>query len=108
LKPYPPTLREKRRYLKIRFESNEKLSTKEVVKAFWNWASSTFGFLGAAYSSFALINFDEENQEALIRTNNEWVDFLIGSLGFFEKVNNKKVRIHIIRVSGTIKKTKKA
>ena len=104
MKSYPPTMRERRRYILFRLESEEKHDKKSVIKALWNNAFETIGVLGASETSFWVIDFDEKSQEGVIRTNNMNLEKIEGILGFLQRVNNKKGFIHILSVTGTIKK----
>lgn len=106
MKPYPPTMREKRRYITARVECEQPCEKKDAVRALWDVAFEFLGVLGASESSFWVMDFDEKSQEAVIRCNNESVSRVLAILAFFDKVSNKKARIHIISVTGTIKKAK--
>jgi len=106
MKPLPPTLREKRRY--VVFElislSEEKFSKKEVEKALTSSLFKTLGLFGVSDSSYWLVKFYEDSQTGIIRVTNEYKDKLIASLNFFTEVNFKKIRVKLLKTTGTLKK----
>lgn len=106
MKPYPPIMREKRRYIQFKLICDSKASKKEVISALWDNAFEYIGVLGAVDSSFWVMDFDEEKQQGIVRCDHLNVEKILGILGFLNKVSNKKATIHIIGVTGTIKKAK--
>lgn len=104
MKPFPPVMRERRRYIAFQVKAEGKLTKKEVEKSLWDNTFDYIGLLGAVESSFWLINFDEKTQKGVIRTTNKFTDKILGTLAFAEKVSNKKAVFHIKGVTGTIKK----
>ena len=108
MKPYPPVMREKRRYILCKIDAQQPITKKEAIKALWDNAFEFLGVIGAAEASFWVMDFDEKKQEAILRVNNKNVDRVLGILAFFDEVSNKKACIHIIKISGTIRKTRKS
>ena len=104
MKPFPPVMRERRRYIAFQVNAEEKLSKKELEKALWDNTFEYIGLLGAVESSFWMISFDEKKQKGVIRTTNKFTDKILGTIAFVEKVSNKKAVFHIMGVTGTIKK----
>ena len=106
MKPHPPVLRDRRRYIVFEVLSEEKFSKKDIMRTLWDNAFEWIGVLGASEASFWVIDFDEKQQIGFLRCNNENLEKVRAILGFIEKVNNKKGCFHIISVTGTVKKAR--
>lgn len=104
MKPYPSVMKEKRRHILFKMVAESKLDASSVNEALWNSVKSLIGTSGAAEASFMIERFDEKNQTGLIRCTNEGLDRIRACLTLLHKVNNKKAYVHIIRITGTIKK----
>ena len=91
MKPFPPVMRERRRYIAFQVKAEKPVTKKEVEKSLWDNTFDYIGLLGAVESSFWLIDFDEETQKGVIRTTNKFTDKLLGILAFVEKVSNKNM-----------------
>ncbi|MEM0372404.1 MAG: Rpp14/Pop5 family protein [archaeon] len=106
MKPYPPVMREKRRYITFKIACASPLSKKDAVRALWGAALDALGYIGCADSAFWVIDFDEKTQEGIVRCGNTSVSRVLAALCLLGKASNKKARVHIISVTGTVKKAK--
>lgn len=106
MKPYPPTMREKRRYITFALECAAPLAKKDAIRALWDNALDTMGSLGCADSAFWVVDFDEKTQSGVVRCDNINASRVLASLCLLSRASNKKARIHIISVTGTVKKAK--
>lgn len=105
-KPFPPTLREKTRYLTFRIHSNHEYHKGQVINALWNTAFENLGAFDIAKSGFWLVDFDEDEQKGILRTNNKKEQRVRATLTLLKEINNKKAFIQIIKESGTLKKAR--
>jgi ribonuclease P/MRP protein subunit POP5 len=99
-------MREKRRYITFKIACASPLSKKDAIRALWDNAFDTLGSLGCADSAFWVIDFDEKTQEGIVRCDNINTARVLASLCLLRMASNKKARIHIISVTGTVKKAK--
>ena len=63
MKPYPPVLKDKERYLMFTVQSDAKFTSKQVWDSLKNHVKEIIGLKGIADSAFTLIAFDEKNQK---------------------------------------------
>ncbi len=104
MKPYPAVMKEKRRHLLFKIVSETKHDSRSVNEALWSAVKSLYGAHGAAETGFNIEKFDEKTQTGILRCTNIGVDKIRAALALLQRVNNKKAYVHIIRVTGTIKK----
>ncbi|MFH0986726.1 MAG: Rpp14/Pop5 family protein [Candidatus Micrarchaeota archaeon] len=107
MKPYPPTMREKRRYIVLKAEAESltvKFTKEEIERALKTAAFEWLGILGVVETGFWVISADEREQEAVVRCNHESIDRVQAVMCLIDRVNNKKARFHTLNVTGTIKK----
>ena len=104
MKPFPPTLRERRRYVVFKIISDKKFTKKEVEKALTSVIFRAIGLFGAVDSSYWLVKFYEDKQIGIIRVTNKYKDKLFACLAFFNEVEGEKITLKLIKTTGTIKK----
>ena len=105
LKPLSPSLRLKKRFIKIKIISNKKLDFKEVSE---NLNEQIILFLGAIEFGKSGIwilrdKFDFEKQELVLKVSTKLKNKLSGVLSLIQEINKTKINIDIINVSGTLK-----
>jgi RNase P/RNase MRP subunit POP5 len=93
----------KRRYLALKIDFCETLSSKEFMDAVWEAIARLYGECGASQTSLSLISFDEKNKSAVLRTGHTTVDMVRTALASITQIRNKPAVFHVLRVSGTIK-----
>ena len=103
IKRLPPSLREKKRYIGFQVYSHEPLTREEVVRGIWKEILSFFGEGIASELNFWVLNFDEDVQKGFLVCKHTEVGRVKAALTLVSKVNDKKVFIHPLGVSGTIK-----
>ncbi|MFH0860253.1 MAG: Rpp14/Pop5 family protein [Candidatus Altiarchaeota archaeon] len=103
---YPPTLRERNRYLVLKVESSVRLNEKDVLHALLNATQRLLGEVQAATTSLWLIEWDENKNIGILKTNHKTVDPVRASIVTITEINKTPVLPHIIGVSGTIKKAR--
>ncbi len=105
-KPFPPTLKERRRYMVLKIHSKEDFTRDEVIKALWNNAFENLGSFDTANSSFWLMDFDKDQQKGILRTNNKKEQKVRTSITLLDEIKNQKAFISIEKESGTLKKAR--
>lgn len=95
--------RVKRRYLALKIDSDEALSSKDFIDAVWGTVSKLYGEYGASQTGLALIDYDDEKQLAIIRVSHAALKMVRASLATITRIGDKPVSIHVLTVSGTIK-----
>jgi len=104
MKPFPPTLREKRRYIVFELISEKSLGKKEVKEGIWKNILENIGIIGAAETGFLFIDFDEKTQKGILRCKNIDLNKIKASLCMLSEINLNKACVHIKAVTGSIKK----
>ncbi len=105
LKPLMPTLRQKKRFVRIKIEAKQKLDFKEVSDSLTDDIILYLGLIDYGKAGVWILKdkFDFEKQELIIRVSLKLKDKLLGALGLINKIGKENVKLNIIRVSGTIK-----
>lgn len=93
----------KRRYLALKIDSVEKISSKEFNKAFWEAVLRLFGEYGASKTGMTLIDYDEEKGFAIIRVALSEVEKVRAAIATITNVQSKQAAIHVLKVSGTLR-----
>ncbi len=105
-----PSMREKNRYIAYEILSGEKFSRDEIVKACWNAVLRFLGESGAAKTSLWMMDWEEERQRGIIKTNHRSVEDVRAALALMKEAKKGENRIpcvyRTIKVSGTLKKLK--
>ena len=104
MKPFPPTLREKRRYIEFRVIGPS--GEKDVSQALSNSILSLFGEDGYAKANFSIIEYSKG--KGICRCTHDWLDNILVALAFVAKINGENARIMVLSVSGTLKTIRKA
>jgi len=105
-----PTLKEKIRYLAFEVISDHKINDFNAISKEINDKSLLFlGQLGLAKAGIQILpeKWSLKIQKGLIKVNNKYVNELKSSLTLIEKINNKKVIMKSIGVSGILNKAEK-
>jgi RNase P/RNase MRP subunit POP5 len=93
----------KRRYLALEIESPETPNSNEFINAVWDAISRLYGEHGASQMGLNLINFDEKNKNAILRTGHITVDMVRTAVASITQIGDKPAAVHVLAVSGTIK-----
>lgn len=98
-------MRNKKRYVGIRIECEKNLKRKEIVRGLWNNMLDLLGDLEAAKTGFWVHNYDGKN--AIVECDHDKIDLITQALSVVYEIENKKTRVEVLGISGTIKKVKK-
>ncbi len=107
MKPIPPTMRKKRRYIAFRVLCKEKLTKRQVVNAV---IEESIGFFGENLTSdFGLwiAEFDEKKQQGFLICNRNYKSEVVVALSLIKGVGEVRVSFQVFGVSGTIKALKR-
>ena len=110
LKPLLPSLKEKKRYLVFNLVSKSQIKDfKAISSSIMGSFTRYFGEFGIAEAGLMVLKerWNAEKQTGIIKVNNKWVDQLKASLALIKEINNKKVIVKSVGVSGILKKTDK-
>ncbi|MHC1611017.1 MAG: Rpp14/Pop5 family protein [Candidatus Methanospirareceae archaeon] len=101
----PPSLRERRRYLRFEVISEREIDKRELLKAIWDSLYGLYGDVVASESKIWLIEYHkgEKNGVGILRCAHDKTDEVRASLACIHSVNGAQVGIRVIKTSGTIK-----
>ena len=104
LKTLMPTLRVKKRFIRIKIDSSKKLSFEDIAKVLNEQVLYFMGALDFSHSGFWILKdqFDFDKQELIVKTTVTLKDKVILSLSLIENFS-----VDIKRVSGTLKGVRK-
>jgi len=110
LKHLQPTLRQKKRFVKIKIESKKKLEFKEISNSLIEELLSFFGTIEFGKSGIWILRdkFHLEEQTLILKVSTTSKDNLLGVLSLIQKINSEPVNITSIRTSGTLKGVEKS
>jgi RNase P/RNase MRP subunit POP5 len=105
LKPPIPTLREKKRYFKIKINFGKKLEFKEINKFLNNEFLKYLGILEFGNSStwFIQERFNYDEQILVLKTRTNYKEKIAGVLSIITQYEKYPIKFEILRISGTLK-----
>ena len=108
MKILPPTLREKKRYIKFEVISEAKIKYSDLEAAVWNVMLDFHGELGFSQISLWLMKdlWDEKRNIGVVSCTHKSVSQVIACLGLIRRLGDVRVIIRPLKVSGTIKSLK--
>ncbi|MBN1357755.1 hypothetical protein JW988_03205 [Candidatus Bathyarchaeota archaeon] len=95
--------RVKRRYLALQLDSEALPSGKEFIDAVWGAVTKLYGEHGASLTSLALIDYDLDKKNAVLRTNLSTLNMVRASLATITSISDNEAAVHLKAISGTIK-----
>jgi RNase P/RNase MRP subunit POP5 len=104
----PKSMREKKRYLKVRLISDRTVSQEEVRHALWSSLLQLSGELGAAKTQVWISSWEEGSREGYVRCAIHAVDTVIVALKLITDINKTPATFVVEGVSGTIKSLRTA
>ena len=73
------------------------------MDAVWDAVSKLFGEYGASQVGLSLIDYDEMNKSAVIRTWHKTLETVRSAIASITQIRKKPVALHVLAVSGTIR-----
>ena len=105
MKPLLPSLREKKRYIVFEIIGN-KIDKKKAEKEIYSNVLKFLGELSVSRANVKILGDSWANNKGIIRVNVKYLNEFKMALGLIKKLNNKKIIINVIGVSGILKKAK--
>jgi len=105
IKRLSPTLRLKKRFLKVKIISKKKFDFKELSEELPKKLIYYVGVFEYSKAGTWLLRerFDFKNQTLVIKVSTKLKDKIIAALDLIENVNREKIEFKVTRVSGTLK-----
>lgn len=105
LKPLIPTLRQKKRFVKVKIEANRKFDFREISESLVEEIIFYIGAVDFGKSGIWILRdkFDYESQEIVLKVSVSMKDKLVGVLALVRKLGDCNVKLSVVRVSGTFK-----
>ncbi|MEM3704294.1 MAG: Rpp14/Pop5 family protein [Candidatus Bathyarchaeia archaeon] len=97
----------RRRYLALKIDSEEKISQKELMDAIWEAVLRLYGEYGASKTSLTLIEYDAEENLAIIRAAHTEIENIRAAVATITEVAAKPAAVHILTGSGILKKLRR-
>ncbi|NHJ46288.1 MAG: hypothetical protein FK733_00735 [Asgard group archaeon] len=96
---------ERQRYFlfEILTEKDVKITEKVFLDQFWKSFTEFFGVINSSKSGVYVSKYDEVAKIGILRCSHKTIDHVRSTLAFISKIENTKVLIHVLRVSGTMK-----
>lgn len=101
------SLKEKKRYITFNVIGDENFNERDVERSINNNCKSFIGELNYAKAGVNILPEFLNNKKGIIRVNNKYVDHIKSSLMMIKEINNEKVIIKSVGVSGVLNKAKK-
>jgi ribonuclease P/MRP protein subunit POP5 len=99
--------RVRRRYLAIKFVSEQAFTERAVMNAIWKAILRLFGEYGASQTELNLVEADPQSNYAVVRCSHRYHERTRASIASITEINGKPAVVHVIGVSGTLKALRK-
>lgn len=106
IKPIKPSLKEKKRYLVYKIISAQKIELRDAKEAIDRQNLRFLGELMSSRANIMHINELYRDNIGVIRVENKYLNELKMSISLIKEINNKKVVVNPIFVSGVLNKIK--
>jgi ribonuclease P/MRP protein subunit POP5 len=107
MKPVPPTLRAKKRYIAFKVHSEARVSKKDVTNTILQETVRFYGELSASDFGLWIMEFDEETGDGFLVCNRRFQGDMIACLALIDLVGRENVSFQVLGASGTIKALKR-
>ncbi|MFH2028200.1 MAG: Rpp14/Pop5 family protein [Nanoarchaeota archaeon] len=106
IKPLLPSLREKKRYLAFEVLSKAKINAESIEQKILDSSLNYLGQKGVSKAGIMVLKdkYNQELQKGLIRVNNKEVSNVRSALALIDKIDEQKVIVRTVGVSGILKK----
>lgn len=106
LKALPATIRQKKRYIALKTESEKELNTADMPKLLWQEMILLTGHFGTAESGFWIIEASgsKNTSFSIIACEVQKYEKVRAALTLITYLGNSRVRPKVLGVSGTLKK----
>jgi RNase P/RNase MRP subunit POP5 len=95
------------RYVAFQIISDKEIIEESVIKSsIWNFYQRIYGLFGSSGSGLYFEEYDEKKKTGIIRCVHTSLPQLLTILAVLSEINDSKVLIQILNVSGTVNKAK--
>ena len=101
-----PTSKERKRYIRIKVDSNKRVEKGDLDKTVIQAGLQFLGELNMARAGMQLLSDTWDGKNAIVRTGHKFVDDTIAALTLVKEINGSKASISAVKVSGNIDKVK--
>ncbi len=106
MKPYPSTMRDRKRYIAFEVYSDKNIDENSMRKALNQGILDFIGIKGSADASYQFIEYNEKSKKGRIKCNHYGLENIKQSLTAIGEISFNKAFVHIIKIAGTVKKTR--
>ena len=99
-------MREKKRYLLVKFHGDEKLTGETAKHLIYEAVFQFVGELGASKAAVQLMTFDAKTQSAVVKCATAMLEESIAAFALKKFWHKKPIRIETIKASGLINRFK--
>ena len=96
----------RRRYLYVKVTSSRTITEEQFINALYDKVHFLYGVTGASEMNLRLIEWDDSEQAGIIRVHHTMLTQTRASIAQIQELSDAKVRLDVVRVSGTIKTLK--
>ena len=104
-KPLLPTLRTKKRYVVYEYISDKDIKHNNIVKAVEDSYKECFGSFGLGEAGLMDTRIFNKKR-GILKVNHKYMDKLRVSLSMIKDIDDNKLTLHTVGVSGILKKAK--
>lgn len=104
MKPLLPTLKEKKRYIVYEVQTKDPLQ-KDVSRAILRELQTLLGVFDGASAGVNSTSYDNKTQRGVLRISVKGSDKVRAALAMIKQIEETKVRIVTLGISGILKKT---
>ena len=97
----------RRRYVAVKVESEKPFNKDAFYDAVWANVLRLFGEYNASRTELALIEYDPQMKQAILRCSLDALDLLKASMVAITEIKGERSVAHIVLVSGTLKSLRK-
>ena len=102
-----PVRKKRRQYLSFWVDCARRLITKEILDSVQRRVLDLYGVQGLSQVEPVLIDFDEDTQTGVLRSNRDRIRSLRAALALITEVGGTSVAVRVSLTSGTIRSLKK-
>jgi ribonuclease P/MRP protein subunit POP5 len=107
MKPLPPTLRGKKRYIAFKLFVSGHVSKRELIDVILDEGLKFFGELKMSEFGLWVLEFDVDKGVGFLVCNHRYKGEVIACLSLIDSVSHNNASIQVLGVSGTIKSLKR-
>ncbi|MBC5793385.1 MAG: ribonuclease P protein component 2 [Nanohaloarchaea archaeon] len=110
MKRLPPSIRQKKRYVRFNIHSESNFDLGEVVDCFWDAVIDFSGVQGSSKIDPWIIGntFDETKQEGVVKVRRSEVESFRAAITLVENIGGEDAFVEVIQVSGSLDKVKRS